>query len=190
MVELIRLMVLRGELAPGERIIEVQLAERLRVGRSTVREALRRLEGEGLLVADESGGMHVIAMDGRRLESTLRARAALEELSAGLAAGRVRGGGATPAQLRELEALAAPDGVLGDRHFHRAIATLGGNGPSRDALNHLWDRVVLAAAHDVPGAAPGPAAAAEHRALVEAIAAADEDEAAALARRHVLAALG
>jgi DNA-binding GntR family transcriptional regulator len=177
--ELVRLVVLQGEVRPGERLVEARLAERFRGSRAVVREALRRLEGEGLLVADESGGMHVIGLGEQELRETLEVRAALEALAAGLAAQRVRDGQATGADLRELEALAgAGPGLEADRHFHRAVAALSGNGPCRHALDHVWDRLVIA---DRPASTNGG-----HGELVGAIANGDPGEAAAQARRHVL----
>src|SRR4051794_32170530 len=92
LVERVRLMVLRGEIPAGGRIVELHLAEAFRVRRSTVREVLSRREGEGLVVANESGGMRVVSIDAQELADALRARAALEALSAGLAAERVAEG--------------------------------------------------------------------------------------------------
>lgn len=142
--ELLRLLILGGDLRPGERIVEVHLARRLGVERPALREALRRLEGEGLLVADDAGGMHVIVVD----------------------------------ELQTLADITDP-AVAADRNFHRAVAALGGNRLCRDALNHVWDRLVLA--EHVPTGHH------EHRGIAAAIVAGDEDEASAVARRHVLA---
>jgi DNA-binding GntR family transcriptional regulator len=185
--ELVRVMVLRGDFGFGGRLLEPQLAERLEVRRVTVREALRRLEGEGLLVADASGGMRVVEIGPRERVATLRVRAPLEALSTGLAAAAVRDGEVGDLALRELERLAEPrDGVLADAHFHRAVARLHGNEPCRDALGRLWDRIVLAAAHL---AGDGGADPREHREIVAAIADGDEAAAAAVAERHALAAV-
>jgi DNA-binding GntR family transcriptional regulator len=198
MVELIRLMILRGEVGLGGRMVEVELSETLRAGRSTVREALRRLEGEGLLLADDSGGMRVIRIHQRELVATLQVRAALEALSSGLAAGRVKEGRTAPADLHRLDVLAEAaasasptqereTAILADRHFHRAIAALGANQPCRDALDHVWDRIVMATVHSVWRSGRVAVADHEHRELLDAIAAGDEDQASAIARRHVLA---
>src|SRR4051794_35883276 len=88
-VEQLRLMLLRGEVAAGELLMEPELKERLRVGRFMLREAMRKLEGEGLLVAG-GGAMRAVSLDGDDLTATLQVRATLEALSAGLAAERVR----------------------------------------------------------------------------------------------------
>lgn len=180
--ELLRLLILGGDIRAGERIVEVHVARRLGVERSALREALRRLEGEGLLVADDAGGMHVLTVDAQELADTLELRAALEALSAGLAARRVRDGDVAPRDLDHLETLAdvTEPPLSADRNLHRAVAALGGNRLCRDALNHVWDRLVLA--EHVPTGHH------EHRELTAAILAGDEGEATAIARRHVLSA--
>jgi DNA-binding FadR family transcriptional regulator len=76
---------------------------------------------------------------------------------------------------------------VADRHFHRAVAVLGGNQPAKDALNHLWDRLVIAAANDVPGTRHLTTAEGDHHELVGAISAGDDGAASALAARHALA---
>jgi DNA-binding GntR family transcriptional regulator len=184
--ELVRVMILRGDFGYGGHLVEFKIAERLGVRRPTLREALRRLEGEGLLVADPSGGMRVVAIGEDELAATLELRAPLEALSTGLAAAAVREGEAGDGALRSLEALAeAPaPAVLADAHFHRGIAALHGNQPCRDALDRVWDRIVLAAAHRVGSAR---VAVEEHREILAAVTAGDETAATALARRHALA---
>jgi DNA-binding GntR family transcriptional regulator len=197
--ERIRLMLLRGEIGPGARLVELHLAERFRVEGSTLREALRRLEGEGLLMANDSGGMRLIGIDERDVAETLQVRAALEALTAGLAAAHVKDGHAAPAALGHLNVLAeaadsaisrnAPAAVLADRDFHCAVAELGGNELCRETLNRIWDRIVIAAAHSVADSDRAPHRDGEHRTLLAAVVAGDEDEASAIARRHVLAAV-
>ncbi len=172
--ELIRVMLLRGDVPAGGRLVELHLVERLRVARPTVRLALRRLEGDGLLVADPSGGMRVVRLDDGEVADALEVRAALEGLAAGLAARRVRSGDLGRAAVRELGALAD---AADDRAFHRAAAALGANRACQEALGRLWDRLLVS----------GWAAAADgHHELLDALATGDEDHAADAARRHVL----
>jgi len=184
--ELVRVMILRGDFGLGGHLVEFQIAEKLQTRRTTLREALRRLEGEGLLVADESGGMRVVQIGADDLEATLALRAPLEALSTGLAAAAVRDGAVADTALRSLEALMPARVVLADAHFHRGIAALHGNDPCRDALSRVWDRIVLASAH-LTGTSRLTAGAGEHREIVAAVARGDEAEATALARRHALA---
>lgn len=70
LAELIRIVILQGGIAPGELLIEVMLAERFHTSQSTLREALRLLEGRGLLVANESGGMRVVELGPDELADT------------------------------------------------------------------------------------------------------------------------
>lgn len=200
LAERVRLMVLRGEIPAGERIVELHVAETFRVSRATVREVLRQLEGNGLLEANESGGMRVVRLDPDELVATLQVRAALEALSARLAAGRVRDGHTTPPALDELSALAgaaevamrtaAPgSAVLADRNFHRAVGALAANGACRDALDRIWDQIVVARSQSVARQQRVELVDGEHRDLLDAIATGDQDEASTLARRHVLATL-
>ncbi len=198
--ELVRSMILRGEIASGRRLIELHLAERLRIGRSTLREALRRIEGECLLVADPAGGMRVIRLDAGDVADTLELRMALEASSAGLAARSVHDGHVAPRALGDLQLLAEDaqaaerhgDGeaaLLADRHLHRAIAALGAGRPCRDALDHVWDRLFIATANSVVAPEAVPVSGHEHFALLAAIGSGDEDDASAIARRHVRHAL-
>jgi DNA-binding GntR family transcriptional regulator len=192
--ERVRVMILRGEIGLGEPILDERLRDRLGVGRGTLREALRRLEGEGLLVSGHSGAMRVVEIDDDVLRETLQARAALEGLSAALAARRLRDGAAAAGALGRLEALAeaadaaartgtAVAAAMADRNFHRAVDALGANGPGERALAAIWDRLILAEVHRL-GATR---ASSDHRPLLHAIAAGDEAQAADAARRHVLA---
>jgi DNA-binding GntR family transcriptional regulator len=192
--ERVRVMILAGEIAPGEPIAEERLRPRLGVGRPTLREALRRLEGEGLLVASHSGAMSVVAIDDDVLREAVQTRAALEGLSAGLAARGVRDGAVAAGALETLAALAgaadsaarsapAIAGAMADRNLHRAVDALGANRPAQRALAAIWDRLILAEVHGLAGPRRGRPG---HASLLDAIAAGDEDEAAGAARRHVL----
>src|SRR4051794_38099739 len=130
--EQVRVMILSGEIALGEPIVDEPLLERLHVRRGTLREALRRLEGEGILRSSHSGAMRVIEIYDDVLREALEARAALEGLSAGLAACRLRNGAAAAGALRTLQTLAdtadaaartgtAVAAAMADRNFHRAV---------------------------------------------------------------------
>src|SRR3954470_16707503 len=192
--EQVRVMILSGEIALGEPIVDERLLERLRVRRGTLREALRRLEGEGLLRSTHSGAMRVVEIDGDVLRETLHARAALEALSAGLAARRFRDGGAAAGTLRTLRTLAdaadsaarggtAVAAAMADRNFHRAVDALGANRAAQRALAAIWDRLMLAEVNRLGGT---PRANADHGPLLHRIMAGNEMEAADAARRHVL----
>jgi DNA-binding GntR family transcriptional regulator len=88
-VELIREAILDGQLAAGERLKEDELARRLDVSRTPVREALRRLESEGLVVVEPQRGATVRAYEGGELDDMYRLRAVLEGYAARRAAERI-----------------------------------------------------------------------------------------------------
>ena len=77
----LRQAILKGELKPGERLMEIQLAERLGVSRTPVREAIRKLELEGLVLMIPRRGAEVAEITIKDLEDVLEVRAALEELA-------------------------------------------------------------------------------------------------------------
>ncbi|GIN13554.1 putative HTH-type transcriptional regulator YdhC [Shouchella clausii] len=74
-------MIYRGELAPGEKINETQLAKRLGVSRSPIREAMRLLEKDGLLQPDEKTGSVVCQLTATDAEQLYKIRIALESLA-------------------------------------------------------------------------------------------------------------
>src|SRR5262249_58000978 len=104
---LIRELLITGELRPGEQLRQRDLAQRFSVSQTPVREAMRRLESEGLLNCDTHRGFTVVAPDLGRVEENFRIRAALESLAASLAARQVE-----PEGLRRLreqtEQMSAP----------------------------------------------------------------------------------
>lgn len=81
----IREAILLGKLRPGEKIIENELANRMRISRSTVREALRILEQEGLITLFPRKGARVTEISLREVKEIYAIRANLESLAAKLA---------------------------------------------------------------------------------------------------------
>ncbi len=85
----LRQAILRGELKPGERLMEIQLATKLGVSRTPVREAIRKLELEGLVLMIPRKGAEVADIVEKGLRDVLEVRKALEELSVRLACDRI-----------------------------------------------------------------------------------------------------
>ena len=85
----LRQAILRGELKPGERLMEIQLANKLGVSRTPIREAIRKLELEGLVLMIPRKGAEVAEITEKNLRDVLEVRCALEELAVQLACDRM-----------------------------------------------------------------------------------------------------
>ena len=94
----LRQAILKGELEPGERLMEIQLAERLGVSRTPIREAIRKLELEGLVLMIPRKGAEVAKISETNLRDVLEVRRSLEELAIDLACQRM-----TEEELSELK---------------------------------------------------------------------------------------
>lgn len=106
----LRQAILRGELKPGERLMEIQLANKLGVSRTPIREAIRKLELEGLVLMIPRKGAEVAQITEKSLRDVLEVRRALEELAVQLACDRMTAKG-----LEELKQAAEEfEAVLGN----------------------------------------------------------------------------
>lgn len=85
----LREAILKGELQPGERLMELQLASKLGVSRTPIREAIRMLEQEGLAVTMPRKGAEVARMTLKDMEDVLEVREALDELAARIACAKI-----------------------------------------------------------------------------------------------------
>ena len=77
----LRKAILTGELKPGERLMEIHLANRLGVSRTPIREAIRKLELEGLVIMIPRRGAEVAQITEKSLRDVLEVRRALDVLS-------------------------------------------------------------------------------------------------------------
>ena len=98
--ESLRNAISQGVLKPGERIMEIQLAEELGISRTPIREAMRKLEQEGYVVMMPRRGTYISTISIRDINDIFEIRSALEALSNGLAAERI-----TDEELAELKEL-------------------------------------------------------------------------------------
>src|SRR5271165_517849 len=133
---------LTGELAPGEQLRQRDLAQRFHVSQTPVREAMRRLESEALLVCDTHRGFTVVAPDVGRVEENFQIRAALESLGASLAARKIDPRGLD--RLGELNghmrALADDDPGYAElnREFHFTVYEYAGSPLLLSLMRLLW----------------------------------------------------
>ena len=183
-------MIVSGALAPGSRLGQGELADQLGISRGSVREALRRLTGDGLVEFEVNRGFFVADVGLDNVRQRLEARLTLEPEIARLAAAR-----RTHADLDamrgaiELEETArtSDDAHDASRAFHLAVAAATGNDAFVRLLESLWiadvGRRLLAERRRAPGWQHDDVA--EHRAIVAALEAGSGKRAAALMRAHV-----
>ena len=122
---LIREQIITGELTAGEQLRQRDLAQRFQVSQTPVREAMRRLQSEGLVIGDTHRGFTVVEPDDGPVEENVQIRAALESLGASLAARKIDTAGlARLKQLNdEMSTLAEADPRYAglNREFHFTV---------------------------------------------------------------------
>lgn len=143
----LRQAILKGELAPGERLMEIQLADRLGVSRTPIREAIRKLELEGLVLMIPRKGAEVAKISEKSLRDVLEVRRSLEELAIELACQRM-----TDEDIKELartqvefkEAIESGDVMRiaeTDEAYHDVIYHGTCNGRLMSILNNLREQM-------------------------------------------------
>jgi DNA-binding GntR family transcriptional regulator len=171
--------IVAGELSPGERLIEEELAERLGLSRGAVREAILRLGHEGLVVRERNRGARVRRFTVDEAIEILEARAALESLAAGYAALRRTDDEAHELEslVDEMERLQAAGELLAmsERNavMHRRILEISAHAVARDICARLHSQMVRFQFRTVLAPGRSTKSLAEHRRIVTAIAAGD-----------------
>ena len=189
-------MILSGRVKPGERLGERELARRINVSRTPLREALGRLARDGLAINRPGLGYFACEFDARLIEELYEFRVSLEVTASRAAANRISPKGI--AELQELvRRLAAferrkrpsvdelrEEVDLGFR-IHEVVARECGNRLICEALYQLYDRLRLLAWIDFLWFDKWSLTRREHKDLVAALVARDEKQAAKAAERHV-----
>lgn len=143
----LRQAILKGELAPGERLMEIQLADRLGVSRTPIREAIRKLELEGLVLMIPRKGAEVAKISEKSLRDVLEVRRSLEELAIELACQRMSEDEVAQleeAQVRFRKAVESGDAMPiaeTDEHYHDIIYFGTGNVRLVQILNNLREQM-------------------------------------------------
>ncbi|UPG71079.1 GntR family transcriptional regulator [Roseomonas gilardii subsp. gilardii] len=184
-----------GSLAPRTRVSERGLAAQLGVSPAPVREALRRLEMEGLVITLPRRGTLVADFGPGQLEEMGRIRVALESVAAGLAARNAtpeaiaRLAGQLDAMRAATEAGDAARLAEANTRFHEMIRDMAGNAMLETTLRSLrgYDRVGRQRSLAAPG--EFARALAEHTELLDALRLGDQDRAELLMRAHGLRSL-
>ena len=181
-----------GALAPGERLAEPELCERLGISRTPLREALKHLAAEGLVLLRRNRSAVVAPLDARALEGLFEASACIESYAAGLSATRM-----AAAELRRLhalqdrmEALRAAGELYGYFEINQRIHRLVVEGARNPALVEAHDLLIgrLARARYLALAAHGgrwEESIREHREILAALEARDAERARRLFEHHV-----
>jgi DNA-binding GntR family transcriptional regulator len=178
-----------GVYKPGDRLVESELAERLGVSRTPVREALQRLETQSMLTRD-GRSLIVASLDHNQLSELYVVRTELEGLAARLAARH-----ASDEEIRVLQGMVADDKQLlgGDpralsranKRFHRQIHLASHNRFLIQQLDLVHRSMALMATTSFAAEGRDAEALAEHDAIVAAIAAHDGDAAYQALRSHI-----
>ena len=174
----VRDLIIMGGMRPGEHLIETRLAVDLGVSRGTLREALRPLEIEGLLVDDGRGHMLVRDMTAAEIREVFEVRGALETLAATLLAARSDRGD-TSDQLRAVleplrdETLDFATQIEADLRFHEVLCQLTGNNTLLRAWQQLIGQIEMMIVAAGPLVAANRMRYAEHVVIADAIASGD-----------------
>lgn len=181
-----------GQLPPGTRLREVELAGRLGISRTPVRDAIRQLEADGLVVHVPRAGATIRTLDYTEVMELYEMRAVLEGTAARLAARA-----ASDVEIAELESLneelAAAEGdarrsYLLNKQFHRTLLDAARNRYLTRSVNSLEKTLLILGPSTLSETDRAREAVAEHAAVLEALRAHDGAGAEDLMRRHIEAA--
>lgn len=187
----LREAILRGELKPGERLMELQLAAQLGVSRTPIREAIRMLEQEGLAVTMPRKGAEVAKMTLKGMEDVLEIREALDILACQLACDRI-----TDELLVQLEnkkkaferSLETKDVKViadADISFHDVIYDATGNPKLIALLNNLREQIYRYRVEYLKKVENYPILIQEHEDIYQSLVKHNRDEATESIRVHV-----
>jgi DNA-binding GntR family transcriptional regulator len=188
----LRELITRGELKPGDLLRQRELAERFGVSPTPVREALRRLESEGLVSSDVHRGSIVAEVAIEEVEANYQIRAALESLAVSWAAAKATGEDLDDIAVLHQRLAAADRGdreqrVDLNRQFHFRIYEAAGSPLLLSVTRILW----LSIPRGAPSLAQRPhrESVSQHAEILKALRSRDGKRAAELTAQHILGAL-
>lgn len=184
-----------GELLPGQRVAEADLAKAMGLSRTPVREALSRLDGDGLVLS-RGRGVQLRVLTSAEMREVLECRAALEGYAVAAAARLQLAGELRPAQLARVEGLMTAcdlstrtdgpgEGALANRSFHLAVAALAANTLLDAQLSRMWDQILVATRAGLELPARAADVHREHEDIVNAIRGGHPDRARTAVERHI-----
>lgn len=185
-------LILRGELAIGQRVNESDLALRFGMSRGPIREALRALEESRLVRSEKNRGVFVREVSVREADEIYDVREALDQLIGQRVAER-----ATPDQLRDMRAVVAEmDAATSiqdircyhalNLKFHDMLVEFAGNARLTETYRLLTKGLLLFRLRGLQDGGGFSVSNTEHKAVVEAVAARDSARAGRLLRRHAV----
>lgn len=188
--ESLREAIIMGHLRPGERLMELSLAEDLGVSRTPVREAIRKLELEGFVMMVPRKGAYVAGVTDKDITDVFEVRAALESLAAGLAAERI-----TEDEIEALQRAVVQNFdegsadintiVAWDTQFHDMIYRASRNDRLSQIVTNLGEQIQRFRMTTLSRPGRTREALFEHQAIVEAISERRIELAQTLAREHI-----
>lgn len=187
----LRRAILKGELEPGERLMEIALANKLGVSRTPIREAIRKLELEGLVVMIPRKGAEVARITEKDLRDVLEVRASLEKLAIELACDRIED--EEIADLKETcqafaDSLGSEDLTTmaeKDVAFHDVIFRATKNARLIQILNNLREQMYRYRLEYLKDIGARPRLVEEHQKIMDAVIRRDREEAVRLVRDHI-----
>ena len=190
----LRQAIITGEFAPGERLMEIALANRLGVSRTPVREAIRKLELEGLVKIIPNKGAYVTGITPKDVQDIYMIRSILEGMCARWATEHI-----TPEQIEQLEEIVLlsefhlkkdKDKVVQvsdlDGKFHHVLYEASNSRIMEHTLSDFHKYVKMARMLSVGAKNRAEKSIEEHKAILEAIKKGDADEAERLANLHIM----
>ena len=187
----LRQAILRGELKPGERLMEIQLANTLGVSRTPIREAIRKLELEGLVLMIPRKGAEVAEITEKSLRDVLEVRKALEELAVQLACDKI-----TPEEIetlkqtaKDFKATLSSDDITkvaeADVAFHDVIYNATDNQRLIQLLNNLREQMYRFRVEYLKREDFHPQLLAEHEDIIDQISSGKKKEATETVCQHI-----
>lgn len=187
----LRQSILTGELKPGERLMEIHLADKLGVSRTPVREAIRRLELEGLVTMFPRRGAEVAQITEKSMSDVLEVRRTLDALCAELACDRISQEGLSSLKQacenfeRSVSTKDAQKIAQADVALHDIIVQATGNQRLIQLVNNLSEQMYRYRFEYIKDSSQHETLIKEHRIIYQSIVDKDKDTAASAAKTHI-----
>ncbi len=188
----LRHAIVRGDMASGDRLVENRIAEAMGISRTPVREALHKLEREGLIAPGEKRGFVVSGFGPKDIEETFGIRSVLESYAAGLAAMQYRKGDLAPLarKIDEFEQCLGEGRmdrlVAINTEFHQLLYALSGNTRLITMIDTLRDQFHRFRKIILQKKSLAKASNADHRRMLAVIRKRDVEGTEQLVRAHIL----